>query len=124
MCLEFLQPGRGGLMGARVRRNYWLFGLGACALFMGSVVAYAQVTAFPTPEVVAKLADRNALLACVYIMAVVALGAIVLMWKIFSEGQKRQDTLITALQEQSIALTKFATKLDRAKCMIEEPPHE
>ena len=92
-------------------------------LFIGSLVALGDASVDPTgiAKSIVDVAGKDTALACMYILGLVTLGALWFSWQQFKMTQAQVMEQIKVNQELSTALTKFATKLDRAKCMAEDP---
>lgn len=103
-------------------RHVFQIGLVSWCFFLLSMTAYAQL---PDPAAVAgsvvSIADKNALLACVYISALVAVLAVVFAWCVFRSAQLQQKQDMEVARELAIALTSLATQLNTRPCIMTAP---
>jgi hypothetical protein len=60
------------------------------------------------------------MLASMYILGMVAVAAMWFAWQQTKNAQEQARDQSKVMQELAVAMTKFATKLDRAKCMAGE----
>lgn len=102
-------------MSKRFRLNYWRFGLATGLLCVGLTVAHAQ--GFPSPDSVADLADRNAMLAAIYILACVTVASMWFAWKSFSVVQRQAE----ANQNVAAAVTRLVDQLNTRPCIMVQP---
>lgn len=104
---------------AAIRSNVWRIGLSASLMLTLTIVTYAQATVDPTgiAKSIVDVAGKDGMLASMYILGLVAVAAMWFAWQQTKNAQEQAREQSKVMQELAIALTKFATKLDRAKCM-------
>lgn len=115
-----------GLMGNRVRHGVVWLGLPISLSFVGSIVAYAQTV--PAPDDVVKIAEKNALLAVVYILAVLVAGCVYVAWNMYKamvaqheKSLAQYDKLIVIMEKQAAADARMAEVLNSRPCILSPP---
>lgn len=110
-------------------RNLFRIGITSGVLFVLALVAKAQSVVDPTSlaKSLIDVAGKDAVVACMVILGLVSGGCLWFAWKQLSASQDQLRELLKVNSEQvkvnqdlATALMKFATKLDRAKCMAGE----
>ena len=102
-----------------IRSNVWRIGLTSSLLLTMTLLTYAQAAVDPTgiAKSIVDVAGKDGMLASMYILGLVAVAAMWFAWQQTKNAQEQAREQSKVMQELAIALTKFATKLDRAKCM-------
>lgn len=118
---------QGGLMGDRVRHSVIWMGLPLSLGFVGSLVAYAQVPV-PDPADVVRIAEKNALLAVIYVLALLVAGCVYVAWNMYKamvaqheKSLAQYDKLIVIMEKQAAADARMAEVLNSRPCILAPP---
>lgn len=90
-------------------RNFWRFGLASGILMAVASIGFAQLP-FPAPDDVVKVAEKNAMLAVIYVMAGVTVMALWFAWRMYTTQQ-------LAYKEQQVEMQRVLSKLLEAQSL-------
>lgn len=109
-------------MGRRVRGSVWRVGLTTSLLLVFSVAAYAQTAAAPSPDTIVQLAERNSLLAVIYVLAFLSGLCVLFGWNMFKANVALQDRMVLAMEKAAAAQAAQATTNARLADALNQRP--
>lgn len=96
-------------MASWLQRNFWRFGLASGISLTLASIGYAQLP-FPSPDDIVQVAEKNALLAVVYVMAAVTVFTLWFAWRMYVAQQ-------LAYKEQQVEMQRVLAKLLEAQAL-------